>query len=710
MPVIERRHIMNQAYLFNNGQNYQSYLMLGSRPDSNAEGESGYRFAVWAPRARSVSVVGDFNDWESGIHNLRSYGTTGIWTGFIADLKQWDRYKYAIEAADGNIVLKADPFARHSETRPGTASILYDSDDYEWNDDEWMANRTRATDAQPLNIYEVHLGSWRRYEDGNVLNYRELGVQLADYLNDMGYNAVEIMPVADYPLDDSWGYQVTGYFSVTSRYGTPADFKYMIDYLHQHNIRVILDWVPAHFPRDEFGLRHFDGEPLYEYADTRLGEHAEWGTLVFDYSKSEVRSFLFSNAWFWVEEFHVDGLRVDAVSSMIYLDYGRHDSVTNVDVGNANYEAIDFLQAVNKLIRTNFPGVMMIAEESTSWPYVTGDYNDEGLGFTHKWNMGWMNDTLKYMSLDYIYRRYHHNQLTFSMMYAFSENFILPFSHDEVVHGKCSLIGRMPGDYWRQFASLRALFAYQMAHPGAKLNFMGNEFAPFIEWRFYEELQWFMLTYDKHRQMKAYVRKLNHYYLKHPAFWEVDDSWDGFRWLQADDSDNSVLAFARFSRDAEQIVVIILNLTPAVHPIYALPAPKYGKYRVVLNSDDDKHGGSSYLGVETEGNVYTTTFATEQAAKEDLAERRAEVDAELNAEIAARLRAANLTELWAKKERGEKLKLTPKEKARLQKMKTELASVRKTFRGKHPEPQQVEPTLELSLPPLAAMYLEYESE
>ena len=437
---------MDQAFLFNHGQDFMSYNLLGARPATGPDGKPGYAFAVWAPGAKAVSAVGSFNAWDSKADPLHRRGTTGIWTGFAAGAAQWDRYKYAITAPNGTICLKADPYARHSETRPETASVLYDPEDYTWQDGDWMATRPDALSALPLNIYEVHLGSWKRHADGNFINYRDLADDLGAYAKDMGFNAVELMPIMEHPLDDSWGYQVTGFFSVTSRFGLPSDFKYFVDRLHQLGIRVILDWVPGHFPRDAHGLARFDGTPLYEHADTRRGEHREWGTYVFDYSKLEVRSFLISNAYFWLSEFHIDGLRVDAVSSMLYLDYGRTEFLPNIHGGRENLDAIDTLRQLNSLIREKLPACLMIAEESTSWPKVSHPAGEGGLGFTHKWNMGWMHDTLEYMSRDYIYRKWHHAQLNFSLMYAFSERFVLPFSHDEVVHGKRSLIDRMPGD------------------------------------------------------------------------------------------------------------------------------------------------------------------------------------------------------------------------------------------------------------------------
>lgn len=597
---------MDQAFLFNNGLDYMSYNLLGSFAEPDFEGQSGFRFAVWAPHARQVAVAGSFNQWSQTAHPLQRLGTTGIWTGFVADAKAGDVYKYAVTTPYGHVELKADPFARMSELRPNTASILYDANDYSWHDDAWLDSRPDALSEFPLNIYEVHLGSWKTKEDGTYLNYRELAVELADYVTDMGYNTVELMPISEHPLDASWGYQVTGYYSVTSRFGTPADFKYFIDHLHQKGIRIILDWVPAHFPRDAFGLAKFDGTPLYEYADTRMGEHKEWGTLVFDYSKKEVISFLASNAFFWLKEFHLDGLRVDAVSSMLYRNYGRTDYLPNIYGGTENIEAIDFLRHLNGTIRVQLPGVLMVAEESTAWPHVTERPENGGLGFTHKWNMGWMHDTLDYMSREFVYRRWHQSQLSFSLMYAFSERFILPFSHDEVVHGKRSLLDRMPGDLWKKFANLRAMYTYYMAHPGGKLMFMGGEFGQFIEWRFYEQLEWFLLEYDNHNQMKEYVKVLNHIYQNHDALWANDHDWNGFSWISADDADNSVFTFVRKSdRSGEQIITVI-NLTPNPLPEYIFGAPAAGTYSVLLNSDDSRFGGSDFaVGADKKGLVKT---------------------------------------------------------------------------------------------------------
>ena len=616
---------MDQAFLFNTGKNHMSYKFLGSRPDHNTEGEPGYRFAVWAPHAVRVCVVGDFNNWEVDINNLEIYGATGIWVGFIPDLQQFDNYKYAILTQDNEWLLKADPYARHAETRPDTASKLYDPDDFVWTDKEYLEKRQDAYDLKPLNIYEVHLGSWRRYPDGSVYNYKDIAPQLADYVIEMGYNAIELMPITEYPLDASWGYQVTGYYAATSRYGTPADLKFMINHFHEKGIHVFLDWVPAHFPKDAFGLAKFDGTSLYEYADPMMAEHSSWGTLVFDYSKAEVRSFLISNAYYWLNEFHFDGLRVDAVSSMFYRDYDRTEYVPNIHGGRENLEAISLFKEINTLMREKLPGTIMMAEESTPFPLITTGVDRGGIGFTFKWNMGWMNDTLYYNSLDHYLRKHHHNAFTFSLMYAFSERYILPFSHDEVVHGKGTLLGRMPGDYWRKFANLRTIFAYQMAHPGAKLNFMGNEYAPFTEWRYYEELEWFMLDYPSHKQMQDFVKNLNHLYLEKPALWENDNDWDGFKWVQAKDSNNSIFAFMRFNAAQDKAILCVLNMTPAVKDLYTLGLPKAGDYKLILNSDEGKYGGSDYLDEFPQKEIYST-YHPEVVNSENSLEDKPEVD------------------------------------------------------------------------------------
>ncbi len=585
---------MNQAYLFNTGNDYKSYHLLGSRPFTDKNQERGYRFAVWAPHARAVHVIGDFNHWDPANSPMSRIGETGIWSCEIVGALQWDRYKYSILGEDGRLYDKIDPYARHAETRPNDASILYDPDDYIWEDGKFAASRTDALTPRPINIYELHLGSWRRQADGNFMNYRQIAKDLVEYCLEMGYTHVELMPVSEHPLDDSWGYQVTGYYAVTSRFGTPADFKFMVDLLHQHDIAVILDWVPAHFPRNLEGLIRFDGSPCYEYPDPRIGEHREWGTYVFNYEKMEVQSFLISNAIFWLDEFHIDGLRVDAVSSMLYRNYGRVDFLPNIHGGTDNIEAVQFLRRLNEIVRENYPHVMMIAEESTAWAKVSHPVEHGGLGFTHKWNMGWMHDTLDYFSTDYYARVWHQDQLCFSMMYAFSENFILSISHDEVVHGKKSILDKMPGDPWRKFASLRTLFLYMIAHPGAKLTFMGAEYGQYVEWRFYEELQWFMLHYEAHKLLKDFVRVLNHFYLETQALWIKDRSWEGFEWLDISDRDNSVFLFQRKGETINDKVIVALNMVPVPLESYRIPVDDPGIYEVVINTDDMRFGGSGY--------------------------------------------------------------------------------------------------------------------
>jgi len=585
---------ITQAYLFNQGTDCMCYRLLGSRRTGASE-EDGYAFSVWAPRARSVSVVGEFNGWTAGQDRLSALGSTGIWTGTVAAARSWNRYRYQLVGPDGSSFEKTDPMAVHCETRPANASILYDFPSYEWHDGVFLEDRAKKR-AGPLLIYEVHLGSWRRNDDGTVLDYRTLAHRLGEYVSGMGFTHVELMPVMEHPLDDSWGYQVTGFFSATSRFGTPDDFRYFVDHLHSLGIGVILDWVPGHFPRDAHGLARFDGSCTYEYEDPRLGEHKEWGTLVFDFGRAEVRSFLLSSAVFWMDVFHADGLRVDAVSSMLYRNYGRTEFSPNQYGGVENLEAVSFLQEFNRVMAERFPGVLRIAEESTAWPKVTHPTECGGLGFTHKWNMGWMHDSLDYHARDYAHRRWHHDQLTFSMVYAFSEKFILPLSHDEVVHGKHSLIGRMPGDNWQKAAALRAMYVAMYAHPGAKLLFMGAEFGQFIEWRFYESLEWFLLAYPIHSGIQRFVRDLNLVYRHEPSLHEVDDSWEGFSWLSVNDAEHSVVAFLRKGRDPSDVTVAALNLLTGPFDSYRIGVPTGGTYRVVLDSDASLYGGSDYLG------------------------------------------------------------------------------------------------------------------
>jgi len=578
-----------QLYLFNEGTNFKSYEFLGAHRIDNI-----WNFAVWAPKAKAVSIVGDFNNWQGGIHKLERLGTTGVWAGAFDFIKKGDIYKYAIETRDGKTLLKADPFAFYSELRPSTASVVYESDDFKWTDSKWLKKRASTPPYdKPMLIYEVHPGSWETHEDGSFLTYRELADELCEYLSELGYTHVEFMPITEYPYDGSWGYQVSGFFSPTSRYGTPDDLKYAINKFHSAGIHVIMDWVSAHFPKDGFGLYMFDGTPTYEYADSRLGEHKDWGTMVFDYSKSEVISFLLSSAYYWVEEFHFDGLRVDAVSSMLYRDYSRRDGewVANIYGGNQNLEAIDFLQKLNQTMFKNFPNLLMIAEESTAWPKVTAPTSDGGLGFNYKWNMGWMNDTLRYMSMDPYFRSSNHNLLTFLMFYAYSENYILPLSHDEVVHGKHSLIDKMYGSYDEKFESYKALLGYYMSLPGKKLLFMGGEFGQFLEWRFAEQLEWNVLEIEKHKKLLNYVKRINHFYLEHKEFWEIDQSWDGFSWINDHDNEKSVISFMRKSKKKNDNIIIISNFTPVDRPGYTIGVPQSGEYEILLDSAKKEFGG-----------------------------------------------------------------------------------------------------------------------
>ena len=583
-------------YLFGQGNHYEIYKKLGAHEVT--AGKKGVYFAVWAPHAKSVSVIGEFNGWDAAADRMERREPLGIYTVFVPEAKDGQMYKYCIETQSGELIYKADPFANYAELRPGTASRITDISHLKWTDDRWMESRKKWDNKEnPLSIYEVHMGSWMRHpgrEDEGFYTYREFAEAITKYVKKMGYTHVELMGIAEHPFDGSWGYQVTGYFAPTSRYGTPEDFAYMINYLHRNGIGVILDWVPAHFPKDAHGLADFDGTPTFEYADPRKGEHPDWGTKIFDYEKPQVRNFLIANALFWIEHFHVDGLRVDAVASMLYLDYGKQDGqwVPNKYGGNQNLEAIEFFKHLNSVVLGRNPGTMMIAEESTAWPKVTGNPEDDGLGFSLKWNMGWMHDFTEYMKLDPYFRKNAHHMMTFSMEYAYSENYILVLSHDEVVHLKCSMLNKMPGEGFDKYANLKAAYAFMTGHPGKKLLFMGQEFAQLREWSEERELDWFLLSEEPHQQIQNWYRDLLHLYKKNPALYELDNDPAGFEWINKDDIFRSIFSFVRHSKGKKKNLLFVCNFTPVAREDYRVGVPTKRQCKLVLNSDEKEYGGS----------------------------------------------------------------------------------------------------------------------
>ena len=585
-------------YLFGQGNHYDIFRKLGAHPTKH-EGKKGVHFAVWAPHAEKVSVIGEFNRWKEDGYEMTRLEPLGIWELFVPGVETGTLYKYLIETEDGRLLYKADPFASAAELRPGTASKVADITGFKWTDQDWIEKRkSTVPEEEPLAVYEVHPGSWKKHphgpdEDG-YYNYRELAHSLADYVQEMGYTHVELMGIAEHPFDGSWGYQVTGYYAPTSRHGSPQDFMYLVNYLHKRKIGVILDWVPAHFPKDAHGLADFDGQPLFEYPDPRKGEHPDWGTKIFNYEMNEVKNFLIANALYWVEEFHVDGLRVDAVASMLYLDYGKQSGqwVPNKYGGNKNLEAMEFFKHLNSVLLGRNPGALMIAEESTAWPKVTDKPENDGLGFTFKWNMGWMNDFLEYVKLDPYFRKGAHNLMTFAMTYAYSENYILVLSHDEVVHLKCSMFNKMPGLYDEKFANLKVAYSFMMGHPGKKLLFMGQEFAQLQEWSEARELDWYLLGEERHQQMQAYVKALLHLYRKHPALYEQDTKPEGFRWINVNDADRSIFSFMRFGKSGKKNLLFVCNFTPVERTDYRVGVPKRKQYRLVLDSDAAAYGGS----------------------------------------------------------------------------------------------------------------------
>ena len=584
----------SNLYLFHEGTQTQAYALFGAHP-LQQDDQWGTRFAVWAPHATNVWIEGDFNQWCGNGFRMDRIADSGIWVLFVPGVGAGALYKYAIQHESGEIRVKADPFAFAAELRPSTASRVVDAGDFQWTDDAWFAGqRGNPIYSRPLNIYEVHLGSWRRQADGSFLNYRELAHSLVDYAVEMGYTHLELLPVAEHPLDMSWGYQQTGYYAVTSRYGSPEDFMYFVNRAHERGLGVLLDWVPGHFCKDDHGLARFDGENLFEPQDQLQAENLEWGTLNFDLGRSEVRSFLISNAMFWFDVYHLDGLRVDAVANLLYLDFARRPGNwrPNKHGGRENLEAVDFLRKLNAAIFARHPAALMIAEESTTWTGVTRPAHQGGLGFNYKWNMGWMNDMLRYMKIDPLFRKGSHNLVTFAMMYMYSENFVLPLSHDEVVHGKLSLLDKMPGDYWQKFAGLRGFLGFTLSHPGKKLLFMGGEFGQFIEWNEAQSLDWHLLEYEQHGKLHAYVKALNHFYRSEPSLWQQDHQRAGFRWINADDRDTGIVSYVRYAKDPADYLVVVCNFTPVGREGYIIGVPEPGEYREVFNSDRAEYGGS----------------------------------------------------------------------------------------------------------------------
>ena len=584
-------------YLFAQGTHYDIYKKLGAHP-SEEDGKKGYFFGVWAPNASKVYVIGEFNNWNETSHPMTKLGSGGIWSVFIPGVKINQLYKFLVISASGEKLYKADPFANYAEMRPGNASKTTDLSGFKWSDDKWLAERSeKDMNKEPMAIYECHIGSWMKHPDGTedgFYSYREFADRIVDYLKDMGYTHLELMGIAEYPYDGSWGYQVTGYYAPTSRHGEPKDFMYLINKLHKAGIGVILDWVPAHFATDAHGLGRFDGSCIFEHPDPRLGEHPDWGTKIFNYGKTEVKNFLIANVLFWLREFHIDGIRVDAVASMLYLAYGKQDGqwVPNIYGGNKNLEAIEFFKHLNSLIHGSYPGFLTIAEESTAWPKVTGDVEDDGLGFSFKWNMGWMHDFCEYMKLDPYFRKSNHYAMTFAMGYNNSENYILPLSHDEVVHLKCSMLNKMPGYHVDKFANLRDGYTFMFGHSGKKLLFMGQDFAQEREWSEARELDWFLLGEDLNKGMQNYVRELLHLYRKFPCLWEIDNDWEGFEWMNADDADRSTYSFVRRSKKDKKRLLFVVNMTPMRWEKYRVPVPVKKKYKLLLNSDDEQFGGN----------------------------------------------------------------------------------------------------------------------